>query len=108
VQRLDDHWRGESGDPSWTKQVESWLSEEFRRRNIPGTIDSVDCRKTLCKAGVQFESPNAAIAIYAIEMEPSNEWFSDLRQQGTSAEVTMFLGAPGVELRKIGDDPQIR
>jgi hypothetical protein len=108
VRRLEDRWRGESGDSSWTKKVEAWLSDEFRKRSLLGTIDRVDCRKTLCKTNVHFESPNDAMALYAIEVEPTNQWFSDFRQEGSRTEVTMFFGAPGVDLRSIGDDPQIR
>jgi len=108
VRRLEDRWRGESGDSSWTNKVEAWLSDEFRKRSLLGTIDRVDCRKTLCKTNVHFESPNDAMDLYSIEVEPPNQWFPDFRQEGSRTEVTMFFGAPGVDLRGIGDDPQIR
>lgn len=108
VRRLEDRWREESGDSSWTKSLEAWLSDEFRKKGLVGTIDRVDCRKTLCKTNVHFESPNDAMSLYAIEVEAPNQWFSDFRQEGSRTRVTMFFGAPGVDLRSIGDDPQIR
>ena len=106
--RLDERWRGEAKGEEWTRETASWLDDEFKRREIPGRLEQPDCRQSLCKLRVVFDDPNAAGKIYAVQLNPRTNWYTDFRVEGERMVVTAYLGAPGNNLRGIINDPFVR
>jgi hypothetical protein len=58
---------------------------------------------------IAFDGPDDAAKINAIEHDADTDWYTDFQLiEGEHAIVTAYLGAPGVNLRDITDDPPAR
>ncbi len=108
LRRLEARWQGEREGRDWTHGVKRRFLDEFQKRDIPGKLEQLDCRQTLCKMQIAFDSPNHAAKINAIEHDADTGWYADFRIEGEQVMVTAYLGAPGVDLRTITDDPSPR
>ena len=106
--RLEERWKGEEVAEGWTIETSRWLDDEFERRGIPGRLEQPDCRKSLCKLRIVFDDPSDAGKIYAVNLDPRTNWYTDFRVVGGQMVVTAYLGAPGENLRQIINDPFAR
>ena len=106
--RLEERWRGEAEGEGWTRETMSWLEGELRRKEIPGKLEQPDCRQSLCRLRVFFDDPSEAGKIYAVQLDPRTNWYTDFRVEGGRMVVTAYLGAPGDNLRQIINDPFAR
>lgn len=106
--RLEERWRGEARGEDWTSETASWLDAEFKRMGIPGQLERPDCRQSLCRLRVVFDDPGDAGKIYAVQLNPRTNWYTDFRAEGGRMVVTAYLGVPGNNLRGIINDPFVR
>jgi hypothetical protein len=106
--RLEERWKGEEVAEGWTIETTRWLDDEFEKRGIPGRLEQPDCRKSLCKLRIVFDDPSDAGKIYAVNLDPRTNWYTDFRVVGGQMVVTAYLGAPGENLRQIINDPFAR
>jgi hypothetical protein len=106
--RLEERWRGEAEGEGWTRETASWIEGELRRKEIPGRLERPDCRQSLCRLRVVFDDPGEAGKIYAVQLVPRTNWYTDFRVEGGQMVVTAYLGAPGDNLRQIINDPFAR
>jgi len=109
LERLEARWRSELVDPAWTRRVEETFLAEFRNREIRGRLSELDCRQTLCRLHMAFDSPDDAAGVNGIEHDVDTGWYSDFRLlEGDRVMVTAYLGGRGVDLRDIIDESSLR
>jgi hypothetical protein len=109
LRRLEERWQGEREGRDWTHRVEQRFLDEFQKREIPGKFKQLDCRQTLCRMQIAFDGQDDAAKINAIEHDADTDWYTDFQLiEGEHVIVTAYLGAPGVNLRDITDDPPAR
>jgi hypothetical protein len=106
--RLEERWREEARREDWTRETASWIEAELKRMGIPGQPERPDCRQSLCRLRVVFDDPGDAGRIYAVQLNPRTNWYTDFRAEGGRMVVTAYLGAPGNNLRGIINDPFVR
>jgi hypothetical protein len=69
--QLVARWEAEAPDSPWTQTVSSLLQTSFSDLHIQGNVADVSCRRTLCRAELEFDEASEAQR-YSAETGPTD------------------------------------